>query len=113
MHQREIAGARPCIQLLEQYVVEYSRLAARDGTVRVVDIAEDNRLGRAALLAGGDDFAVVERTLFALGVDDGMADALQAIGAFLHDAAPAHGHFRVPRLRRATVLAFLECIAKK
>ena len=41
-------------------------------------------------LAGGQNLAVADLAIFALGLDAGDVDALHAVGALLHDAAAAH-----------------------
>ena len=56
----------------------------------VGQIAEADRPRRTGRLAGGDDLAVVDRAVVLFGGAARAADALDAIGALLHDAAPAH-----------------------
>ena len=54
---RQIGGARPRAELFQQHVVAAARAAAATTAESwIVDVAEDDRLGRAGLLAGGHDF---------------------------------------------------------
>ena len=57
-HRRQIRRPRPRVQLGQQRVVALLGLQLRDAAVRIVQVAEDDRLGRAGLLAGGLDLAV-------------------------------------------------------
>ena len=98
---REIRRPRPGVQLLEERVIERLLLQGRDLRGRVVDVAEDERLGRADLLAGRPDLAVPERAVLALGVDPGAVDPLDAVGALLHDAERPDGDVRVRESRQA------------
>src|SRR6185437_460020 len=95
-----IGGSRPRVQLGEQRVVERARLALADGAVWIMQVAENDRLGRTGRLTGGDDLAVAYAAVLAIGGDSGGADPLEAIGAFLHDAPRPHGDIRVARFRR-------------
>jgi hypothetical protein len=79
---RGVAGARAGVELARQHIIERACLAEGDGVLGIVAVAEDDRLGRAGLLAGGHDLAVAHRAVLALGVDLRDADALDAIGAF-------------------------------
>ena len=80
--RRVVAAARPC--------------SLRDPAVRVVQVAEDDRLGRARRLAGGHDLAVADRPALAFSASmRAGADALHAVGALLHHAAAAHRHVGV------------------
>src|SRR5205085_3808697 len=90
--QRGVAGARAGVELGQQHVVERARLAFRHRAVAVVFVTENDRLRRAGLLAGSDDLAVADRAILAVGGDLRLANALQAVGAFLHDAAAADRH---------------------
>ena len=85
-------------KFVKQSVVE--RLDLRSlrtaGLLRSFDVAEDDGPRRASCLTGRYDFAVADRAgLRVLGRDLAGADALHAIGAFLHDAPAAHRHLRV------------------
>src|SRR5208282_5210964 len=71
------------------------------------DIAENDRVSWAGLLAGGLQFAILNFAIFALGIDAVLGDALHAISTFFHDAAAAHGHIRIAHhlvLRRFPIL---------
>ena len=63
----------------------------RDFAIGIVQIAEDQGLGRAGLRAGGIEFAVLQLALFRFGLNLGRLDALHAERALLHDADAAHG----------------------
>ncbi len=63
--------------------------------VRIAEVAKDDGLGGTSLLAGGPDFAVANRAVLLLRGYAGGADALDAVGAFFHDAAPADGDVRI------------------
>src|SRR5262249_13916346 len=58
--------------------------------VGVVDVAENDRLGRAGLLARGLQRAIVNFLFGSLGIDAALVDALHTVRALLHDAAAAH-----------------------
>src|SRR5439155_4224155 len=85
--QRLIAGARSCVQFGEQRVVQRRGFTLRHRAGAVATVAEDDCLGRAALLAGSLDLAVADAAVLAMRRDLRSADPLHAIGAFLHDAA--------------------------
>ena len=55
---RQVRRARPRVQLGQQGVIQRLGLHRGDLALRIVHIAEDDRLGRTRLLAGGDHFAV-------------------------------------------------------
>ena len=59
--RREIRRPRPRVQLAEQRVVALLGLQLRDAARRIVQVAEDDRVGRAGLLARGLDLAVADR----------------------------------------------------
>src|SRR3989454_2081501 len=62
---------------------------------RVVQVAEDDRLGRAGLGTGGADVAVVRRPVLEPGLVLRRADALHTEGALLHHTLLAHRHVGV------------------
>ena len=66
----QIGRARLRVQFL-QHARSYRLLGfqLRDSAVRIVDIAEDDRLGRTGLLAGGHDLAVAYRPVLLLRLD--------------------------------------------
>src|SRR5207247_802334 len=79
-----------------------------DARVRIVEVAEDDGVGRAGLRAGARDLAVANGAIaFALGRDLRLLDALHAVRALLHDAAHAHGdvgvELHLPGLRNVAV----------
>src|SRR4029079_1574630 len=53
------------------------------------------RLGRAGLLAGGDDLVTAQRPVLLVGGDMCGLPSLRAIAALLHHAARAHSDIRV------------------
>src|SRR2546429_10080 len=83
----------------QPFGVPRRRLHLVDAAIRVVDVAEDDGLGRAHRLAGGEDFAVADAAVALLGprprpallrLDLRLADALHAVGTLLHHAASAN-----------------------
>ena len=63
------------------------------------------------MLAGRDDFAVPYAAIFFLCADARAADALNAIGALFHNAAPADGDIRVvhrPEARSVVIGVLIE-----
>src|SRR5208282_4981246 len=80
----------------QQPVVTVERLELRHPAVWIVDVAEDDRVGRTGLLAGSLQRAVFDFELAILAnrrdfsVNAVLGDALHAVGALFHDAAAAH-----------------------
>src|SRR5437588_6172025 len=91
----EVGRPRPGVQRRHQAVVERRVLQPRHRGVGLVDAAEDDGAGRARLLARRPDFEVADVAALVPAPDLGLADALDAVGAFLHDAAAAAAHVRV------------------
>src|SRR5579872_401757 len=87
----EIGGAGPGIQLLEQAVVAGLGLELRDAALGIVDISEGDRLCGAGLHASRNNLAVSDAAVFLFGLNFCGVDALDAVGAFFHGAAAAHG----------------------
>src|SRR5690606_21604791 len=81
-------------------VVQRRGLELVDHATGEVEVAEDDRLGRAGRLAGGDDLHVGDAPVLVRGLDAGLGDALRAVRALLHHAAAAHGHVGVVRQRQ-------------
>src|SRR5690348_5547863 len=98
-HAVQIRGAGAGIELGEERVVVRLRGETAHRVGLVVAVAEGDRLGRAGGLAGGDDLARADRPVLGLGVAPGAGDALDAIGAFFHDAAGADRDVRIARCR--------------
>src|SRR5947199_3393245 len=94
-HRGQVGRARTRVQLREEDVVAGLGLEPGHPALGVVDVSEDDRLARARLLASGLDLAVADRPPLVAGVDAHPLDALDAVRAFLHDAAAAHRDFRV------------------
>src|SRR5690349_393229 len=84
---RGVGRSRARVEILEDPIVALARLRLHDAAVRIVQIAEDDRVGRARGGAGGHDLAVPDRAVLPLRVDARLVDALHAVGALLHDAA--------------------------
>src|SRR5579871_6933215 len=87
---RQVRRSRTCVQLLEQAVVTLLALAPGDFTVWIIQVAKDNRLGGAGLLASGYDLAIPQRAVLFFCFDLGRVDPLDAVAALFHDAAAAH-----------------------
>src|SRR5262249_43058221 len=72
-----------------------------------------DRLRRAGLLAGGDDLSVAHAAVLLFGADLGDRDALDAVRALLHHAAPPHRDLGVgehPHRGRAELRAVMEVV---
>ena len=97
-------------ELAEQRVVARLGLQLRDAAVRIVQVAEHDRLGRAGLLAGGLDLAVADAAVLASRRRScARVDALHAVGALLHDAAAAHRDVGIaPQLEARRVPVLIE-----
>ena len=93
--RRQIARSRLGIQIREQSIVALLGFQLRNFAVRIVDIAKDDRLGRAHGLASGNDLAVAHFSSLELRLNLRPLNALHAVSAFLHDAAAAHRHIRI------------------
>ena len=92
---RKIGRARARAEMSEQRIVALVGLLPVDRRVLLLKVAEGDRAGRAGALAGGLDLVRSDRPVLAFGGAPRAADALDAIGAFLHDAARAHRDFRI------------------
>ena len=91
-----VGRARTGVEVGQRAVGTARGLRLGDAGLGIGDVAELDRAGWAGLLAGDLDGAVADvdvgRIAGAdLGLDLGFLDALDAIGALLHDAAHAHG----------------------
>src|SRR5437588_12632113 len=75
--------------------MEWAGFPSHHGAVLVVYVAKQDGLCRASLLAGSLNFAIAHVSSLAFGFDLGGANALHAIGAFLHDTPAAHRHLRI------------------
>src|SRR6185312_1170001 len=78
-----------------------------DAAVRIVDVAEDDRVGRARLLARGLDLPVADSAIVLLRLDLRAVDPLHAVRALLHHAAAADRDVGIAReleARRRPVL---------
>jgi hypothetical protein len=89
-------GARLGVQLgVEQTVGPAIAVQLADPALLVGQVAEDDRLGRARRLTGGDDVTIGQRPPVDLRPDLAVLDALHAEGALLHHAAVADGDLGV------------------
>src|SRR5215471_5324497 len=90
-HDGEVRGPRPRVQLAKQRVAADFRLQLRNAAVRIVQVAEHDRVGGTRLLAGGLELAVTHAALLFFGADLRAGDPLHTVRALLHHAAAAHG----------------------
>src|SRR5262245_7960453 len=79
----------------KQFIEAWPLTQFIDLRIRIVEVAEADGTRRTRGLARGDDLAVAYLPLFLFGGAPRPADALDAIGAFLHHAACAHGDIRI------------------
>src|SRR3989441_11444834 len=94
-HGSQIGSARPGVQFAQQSVVARLSLKSGDAALRVVEVAENDGLGRTGLLASGLNLPVAHQSDFFFGLDTRGVNALHAVSALLHDPAAAHGHVGV------------------
>src|SRR5690606_11300396 len=99
----QVTRTREGAEVIEQAVAARVGVQLGHPRLRVGDVAEDDGLGGARLLAGGDHRAIRDEGAALAaggrlpGRDAGTLDALHAVRALLHDAAGADGHVRVHR----------------
>src|SRR6266850_1952473 len=86
----EVGDAGLRVQVVERPVAPLAVRQLRHPRLRIHEVAEHDRLGRAALRAGGLDLTVPERAVLVARVALALEDALDAEGALLHDALRAH-----------------------
>src|SRR6185312_14921157 len=88
-------GSRSSLQIVEQEVS--ARVGEAPGHLArpVFLIAEDDRVSRTGLLACGNDVSVANVSISLLRLDPSFVDALDAVRALLHNAAPSDGDVRV------------------
>src|ERR1041384_4415018 len=93
----EVGHVGPGAQIVEDAVGALAAHPLRDLAVRIVEIAEHDRVGRAHLLARRLDVAVADRRRWLAALDRGVlggGDALDAQAALLHHAARPHRDVR-------------------
>src|SRR5690625_3280091 len=73
------------IQLAQDLVSPAGGSDTSDPRVRILDIAEDDRVRRTGLRARGHDLAIHHATILELRISLGTTDPLHAEGALLHD----------------------------
>src|SRR6185312_5610185 len=88
-HPGEIAGPRPRVQLSQHHVMASRGLGLRDLRASIGEVAEDDRPGGTYRLTGGEHFAIAYPSVLLVRLDVGRFDALDAVGALLHHAAPS------------------------
>src|SRR5947208_2948701 len=66
---RQIGGSRAGVELAEHGKIQRMRSQFRDAAFRIVEVAEDDRVGGTNLLAGGFQFTVTDRPVLFLGID--------------------------------------------
>src|SRR6202171_2423133 len=79
-----------------------------DLAVRSVEVAEDDGVRRAGLLASRLQIAIFDGGVGALGINTMLADALHAVGAFFHDAAAADRYIGIAHELELRCLPVLE-----
>src|ERR1700730_9402023 len=87
----EIGHGRPRPQRLEHVIAARAHGELGHPGRALLEIAEADGLGRAGLLAGRLDVAVLDRAPRLARIVLALLDALDAHGALLHDAELAHG----------------------
>ena len=93
---RQVRRARPGVQLGQQAVVARAGLGLADVGVAVVQVAEDDRAGRAGRLAGGLHLVAADPLLAPdLRRDPRLVDPLHAVRALLHHPARPDRHVGV------------------
>src|SRR5262249_41556491 len=91
----EVRGPRPCAELREEAIAPILRAPPGNLALRIAKVAEDDRFGRADLLARRDDLAVLDRFPRPLRLNLGFLYPLDAVRALLHHAAHANSDVRV------------------
>src|SRR6266508_2028985 len=91
----QVGGAGPGAELVQEVVAPLAGMPGGHLGLGVAQVPEADGLGRAGLLAGGLDLAVLDAPPGPAGRDALPLDALHAVGAFLHDATRAHRDVRV------------------
>src|SRR5690348_2098789 len=92
---RQIGGTRAGAEMAKQFVVTGTAFKPADRGIFLLKIAERDRIRGAGVLARRLDFIDPDGAVLALGEAASSADALDAIGALLHDAARAHRYLGV------------------
>src|SRR5690606_10647151 len=108
---REIRRARARVERSEKRIAPRLSGERRYSAVRIGQIAERDRLRRAYLLASGLHLSVDDGAVVHLRLDACRVDPLDAVGAFLHDAARSNAHIRIaqePQARRLEVGVLIE-----
>src|SRR5262249_56448676 len=95
--QFQVAHGWSDVQLAQHVVVAGILPKLRHAALGILHVAEHNRLSRARLLASRLHVAVGERLALTPSLDLGLLKALNAEGAFLHNAARTDGDVWVER----------------
>src|SRR5438094_4639488 len=98
---RQIRGARTGIQVCQQAKIARLGLEFGHPAVRIIDVAENNCLRGARLLASRENFAVAYLAVLLFRFDLHRIDPLDAVSTFFHDAAAAHGDIGIPQAIQA------------
>src|SRR6185312_7959173 len=85
-----VCSARPGVQVRQHAIGALLLLEFGYFAGCVIDVAEDDGVGRAGLLASCHDFAIAYLAVVLVGIDFDFVDALHTVAALLHDAAAAN-----------------------
>src|ERR1700676_815093 len=107
-NSRKIRRPRGSVQLTEDRIGASLRLEFSHAAVEVVGVAKHDGLRRAGGLASSYDFPVTDFAVLLFCFDSRVVDALHAVGALFHDAAAAHGDFRIAQELERRRLPILE-----
>ncbi len=111
---REIGGSRPRVQFSKQTVIQWRGAHLRHAAVCIIDVAEHDCLGRTSLRACWRDLTIANGAIGFLRVNLHRVDPLNAVGAFLHHAAAAHGDVRIAhQLARGRLLELVGVVFQK
>src|SRR5579875_1934372 len=94
-HAGRVRSPRTEVEIGEHLVIALFSFAPDHPAVRIVQVAEDDRVGWARLLASSQDLAILDRAIVLVGVDFDGLNALHAVAALLHDAARTHRDIRI------------------
>src|SRR5207253_808083 len=83
-------GSWTSIQFFQEAVIAILALQSRHTAVRIIQVSEYNRFRGTSLLAGCHNLAVLNRSVFLLGIDLDAINSLYTVTAFLHHAPAAY-----------------------
>src|SRR5581483_7092192 len=90
-----VRGPRTVVQIGEHLVIALRCLSLRNLRVRIIHVAEHDRIRRASLLAGRDDLSIADGAVFLVGLNLGRLNALHAVAALFHHATRTHRDVRI------------------